>query len=71
MWYDFYRMLISFTPVPPLTQNLVSQSFQACSQQLSVQVIDMSRSSNDYLCLHATGHQVQASDEKVKGLMSQ
>lgn len=57
---------ISFTLlVPPLTQNLVSQSFQAadimsqraCSQQLTVQVIDMSSSSSDYLCFHATGHE--------------
>jgi len=57
---------ISFTLlVPPLTQNLVSQSFQAadimsqrgCSQQLTVQVIDMSRSSSDYLCFHVIGHE--------------
>lgn len=56
---------ISFTLlVPPLTQNLVSQSFQAADimsqrglQQLTVQVIDMSRSSSDYLCFHVIGHE--------------
>ena len=56
---------ICFTLVPPLTQNLVSQSFQAadimsqrgCSQQLTtVQVIDMPPSSSVNLCYRATGH---------------
>ena len=65
-------MPIFFTLVPPLTQNLVSQSFQAadimsqraCSQQLTVQVIDMSRSSSVNLCFHATGHKCRLMTRK-------
>ena len=64
MWCRIVTDICFTLSVPPLTQNLVSQSFQAadimsqraCSQQLAVQVIDISRSSSDYLCLHAIGH---------------